>query len=128
MEIKELCARAHNTAVEKGFYGTDGCGDRNIGEMLMLIVSELGEAIEAHRKGDWAELGMARKLYESSLKNDDYTRLFRDVIKDSMQDEIADAFIRLADLCSYMNIDIESHILAKMKYNDGRETLHGKKY
>lgn len=128
MTISELVEKSHKTALDKGFYGEDGKKDRNIGEMMMLIVSELGEAIEAHRKGDWAEHGMAKKLYESSVNSDDYARLFCDVVKDSTQDEIADTLIRLADLCAYMDIDIESHILAKMRYNEGREKLHGKKY
>lgn len=53
---------------------------------------------------------------------------FETDIKDTFEDEIADCFIRLFDLCGRYKIDIESHIKAKMKYNSLREKLHGKKY
>ncbi|MGI5086022.1 hypothetical protein HF284_14060, partial [Treponema putidum] len=51
-----------------------------------------------------------------------------DEIKDTFEVEIADAFIRLASLCGYLNIDIEKFINAKMEYNKLRKPLHGKKY
>ncbi|MGI5086019.1 hypothetical protein HF284_14045, partial [Treponema putidum] len=51
-----------------------------------------------------------------------------DKIKDTFEVEIADAFIRLASLCGYLNIDIEKFINVKMEYNKLREPLHGKKY
>ena len=41
----ELAKRAHDTAVAKGFWETE----RNMGEMLALISSEISEALEAHR-------------------------------------------------------------------------------
>lgn len=47
MTIQELITKAHAAAKAKGFWDTE----RNTGELLMLIVSECGEALEAHRKG-----------------------------------------------------------------------------
>ena len=38
------------------------------------------------------------------------------------------AVIRIADLCGYLNIDLESHIKAKMRYNESRPYKHGKEY
>jgi len=73
---------------------------KNIPEKLMLIVTEVGEACEADRHDD----------------------------KENFQEEIADTFIRLLDLCGYLKIDIEYEILRKMKINEGRPRLHGKKY
>lgn len=46
-EISALAVRVHATAVEKGFWDFE----RNKGEMLMLVSSELAEALEAHRAG-----------------------------------------------------------------------------
>lgn len=43
----------HTLAISKGFWETN----RNFGECLMLVVSELGETIEAHRKGDMEHVG-----------------------------------------------------------------------
>lgn len=111
MNIKQLIKEAHDNAVERGFYPEGE--DRNIGELLMLIVSELGEALEAHRCGRCADWD----LYERDVK--DHTCLnkskhqfqkarivsFMDNIKDTFDDEIADVFIRLFDLCGYLKID-----------------------
>lgn len=119
MEIKKLIEESHNTAKEKGFWDTE----RNVGEMLMLVVSELGEALEAHRHdkfADWKDIEKTTPGFED--------KAFEAKIKDTFEDEIADVFIRLGDLCGGLGIDIEKHIEAKMAYNKTREKLHGKKY
>ena len=53
---------------------------------------------------------------------------FKNNIKDSYEDEIADAVIRLLDHCGYRGIDIDWHINQKLKYNRTREKRHGKVY
>ena len=125
MTINQLCLKAHRAAVEKGWYERP----RELPELLMLIVSELSEAMEADREGrkciqeDVYELGLPEYIWDKETI--DY---FRDEIKDTVEDEIADAFIRLADLCGHLNIDIEAHIAAKMAYNETRPRKHGKAY
>jgi NTP pyrophosphatase (non-canonical NTP hydrolase) len=54
--------------------------------------------------------------------------IFAKDVKDTFEDELADAVIRIADLCGYLNIDLESHIKAKMRYNETRPHKHGKEY
>ncbi len=88
-------------ALEKGFWEKG----RNVGEMVMLVVSELGEASEAHR-----------------------TRNFGLGQKDTFEDEIADAVIRLFDLCGGLGIDLEKQMEWKMVFNKNREVRHGKAY
>ena len=73
--------------------------------MLMLVVSELGEAIEAHRTG------------LAGLE-----------AKDTFEDEIADTVIRIFDMCEGFGIDLERHIELKLEYNRTRPYKHGKKY
>jgi len=92
--IKELTKVCHKIAKEKGFWDNN----RNIGEMLMLIVTELSEAMEAYRTQD----------------------------KDGFREEVADTFIRLLDLCGGLKIDIENEIKKKMKRNKCRPYKHGK--
>lgn len=99
--ITELVQVCHAAARDKGFWDKE----RNIGEMLMLIVSELGEAIEAHRKGNFG-LGQ----------------------KDTFEDELADTAIRLFDLCGGLRIDLEKQIGWKINFNKNREQRHGKAY
>ena len=72
----------------------------NFAERLMLVVSELAEALEAH------ELHLQGRV----------------------EDEIADALIRILDLAGIYKVDLEFHVAAKMQYNEGRPYKHGKKY
>lgn len=96
MEIKTFVKEAHQIAAEHGFWDES----REVGTLLMLVVSELGEAIEAHRHGD----------------------------HEGFEEEIADTFIRLADLCGGLGIDVERAIMQKMAVNATRPKLHGKAY
>ena len=135
MTIKELVMKAHSAAIERGFYNRHP----NVGEKLMLVVSELGEALEAHRNGR-ASGGMEDYLseYTESYKTSFFeglgrrevraTEFFEWYVKDTIEDELADTFIRLADLCGYLNVDIESFISAKMAYNKRRDYKHKKAY
>lgn len=101
MTITKWKDRCHYVAKIKGFWEKE----RNVGEMLMLCVTELGEALEAHRTG---RHGIERK--------------------DTFEDEIADTIIRLLDLCGGLNIDIEKQITWKLNFNEQRPKLHNKKY
>lgn len=149
MEINELVKKAHENAVIKGFYDCPVCKNsgrlydkpcsycngsgkeqKNIGELLMLIVSELGEALEAHRNNDFADFNRYETQVELSLKSGMPKELaekmaFKSVLSSSFEFEIADAVIRIFDLCGYMGIDLEKHIELKMKYNETREYKHG---
>src|SRR5574343_116152 len=121
----------------KGFWDNE----RNVGELLMLVVSELGEAMEAHRKGRFAEVSnFDEALSKSRIINKDptytgtitpesaYAAHFKSWMKDTFEDEIADAVIRLLDLSAGLGIDLEKHINAKVRYNETRPKLHGKLY
>lgn len=92
--LNELAKICHSIAVEKGFWEKE----RNIGEALMLIVTELAEAMEAHRHQD----------------------------NENFKEELADTFIRLLDLCGGLNIDIENEITRKSEKNKSRPYKHGK--
>jgi NTP pyrophosphatase (non-canonical NTP hydrolase) len=128
MGIADLQKIIHRNACEKGFYDNP---NRNMGESLMLIVSELGEAVEAHRAGRFADWERYNTVYagDVEMKEPDWTKVrFESDIKDTFEDELADAAIRIMDLAESMEIDLEAHILAKINYNIGRERLHGKLY
>ncbi len=92
--LNELAQICHSIAVEKGFWDKE----RNVGEALMLIVTELAEAMEGYRKRDQA----------------------------NFKEELADAFIRLLDLCGGLKIDIEEEIYQKSVKNKARPYKHGK--
>lgn len=93
-DVKKMTKLCHRIAKEKGFWDEK----RNVGEMLMLIVTEISEAMEGYRMRD----------------------------KENFNEEIADTFIRLFDLCGGLKIDIEKEIMKKMEKNKKRPYKHGK--
>ena len=124
MTISNMVREAHSNAVDKGFWDTPG-QTPNIGEKLMLIVSECSEALEALREDKFAK--DAAEQFAFDLEH--YTEeAFKANYKNTFEDELADVLIRVADLAGYMGIDLETHVELKMRYNRGRERLHGKKF
>lgn len=100
--------------------GTGKDPNKNIGELLMLIVSELGEALEAHRCGKFTKWD----LYNSAISKKGVrygakqefleqrrTEIFEMIVKDTFEDEIADVFIRLFDFCGYLRIEPNGWVL-----------------
>lgn len=115
----------HENNKEKGFWNKE----QNVGELLMLVTSELGEALEAHRHGTFADESHYQKELDGNEGNPDaFQMAFALHIKDTFEDEIADAVIRLLDLSAGLGIDIEWHINQKVRYNKTRVALHGKLY
>lgn len=114
--LNEMAKVIYENNKEKGFWDNE----RNVGETLMLIVTELAEALEAHRKNKMAPPTMS--MPEISKEN------FEQFYKDTYEDEIADALIRIFDLCGGTGIDLEWHVSQKVNYNKQRPRLHGKQY
>ncbi len=121
--LNNTCKNVFRENDARGFWPSNP-QDRNIGELIALIHSELSEALEADRKGRFvnAECNFLESKYSK------WKDWFEAEIKDTFQDEIADTFIRLMDLCGGLKIDIEYHIKKKLEYNLLREHKHGKKY
>ena len=120
--LNDAARLIHANNVEKGFWDEP----KNVGELLMLVTSELGEAMEAHRKNKFADVVKFNEFTEEG--QEEFEPNFKRYIKDTFEDEIADAIIRLLDLSAGLGIDIASHILHKVKYNTTRPRLHGKLY
>jgi len=89
--------------------------NRNVGEMLMLCVSELAEALEGHRKDLMDDKLPNRKMFEV---------------------ELADCLIRIFDLAAALRLDLGGAFKEKMIYNstrvdhtiEHRKAAGGKKY
>lgn len=88
---------------------------RNVGEMLCLIHSELSEAMEGHRKN----------LMDDKLPH-----------RPMIEVELADALIRILDLAHGLTLDLGGAFVDKMAYNatrhdhtrEARLAANGKKY
>ena len=95
-ELNALKDRAYKTAVEHGFHDEVKPDAFYLG----LVMSEMGEAINADRKGLHADT----KRFEENMAKIPFVNGFKDIkdsfeahIKDSVEDEIADIVIRLLD-------------------------------
>lgn len=73
---------------------------RNDGEQFMLIVSEIAEAMEGHRKGLMDDKLPHRKMVEV---------------------ELADALIRIFDYAGENSLDLQGAFNEKMRFNVTRE-------
>lgn len=113
---------AHATAREKGFYEKE----KNIGEMLCLIHAEVSEALEADRKDEYYQDNL--DVLNGWVDDADFYKHYKQEVKGTFEEEMADIMIRVADLCEYKKIALEGHIRAKLRFNSLREKYHGKKY
>jgi NTP pyrophosphatase (non-canonical NTP hydrolase) len=94
---------------------------------LALVITELSECIEAIRKG---ESKRTPKIITShmDINDENFKENFEQKIKDSFEDELADAVIRIMDLAVEENIDLGKHIMMKHHYNSTRPYKHGKNF
>lgn len=122
--INELSNEIHKNNIAKGFYEDE----KNIGEMLALIHSEVSEALEADRKGRYAGEGAADYVVKNSHNDNYFQELFKRDIKDTFEDELADIMIRVMDLAAHKKINLEAHIALKVRFNTLRPYKHGKRY
>lgn len=89
--------------------------ERNVGELLMLCVSELAEAMEGHRK---------------NINDDKLTH------RSMLEVELADCLIRIYDLAGHLGLDLGGALVEKIEYNrervdhthEARRQAGGKKF
>lgn len=118
--LNEISKQVYEANKLKGF----DVKDENLSQTLLLIVSEITEAQDALRSDKHASLELFDR--NTILHNVDFETAFKAEIKDTFEDEIADAFIRLMDLVGALEIDIDRHIALKRRFNSLREYKHGK--
>lgn len=130
MNIDETAGRIHKTAVEHGFWPPEG---RNLGEMLMLVNTELAECLEEDRAGMPLVYWKCKVCEEIFLAVGSVRDCCGQPLKpEGALVEVADAIIRLLDtgheMASRTQYMISEVMDIKMDYNDSREHMHGKAY
>lgn len=107
INLNDLAQKIHENAKEKGFWESP----RDTSEVFMLIVSELGEVLEADRSGKRADIEKYNDAIMSAT-GDEFKHpviladAFIYAIKDTFEDEIADVVIRTLDYCGFAGISI----------------------
>lgn len=100
--LKNLGLLCHGMSYAAGWWHDPKTGlpiVPSMGEKLMLIVSEVSEAMEAHRKS----------LMDDKLPN-----------RVGVEVELADAVIRIFDLAAAANLDLPGALIEKLAYNASR--------
>lgn len=119
--LNELAREIHKISVEKGFY--DG-GNRNVHEILNLIISEVIEAMDEVRAGRGTDEFFYESPYDlrSSMQSEKFPK------PAGFGVELGDVIIRVLDAAAYYGIDIERAIREKLEYNKTRPHKHGKQF
>jgi NTP pyrophosphatase (non-canonical NTP hydrolase) len=101
--INELSQEIHQANIDAGWWTSLDTGEkleRNVGELLCLVHSEVSEAMEGYRKGLMDDKLPHRKMFEV---------------------ELADTLIRIFDLAGAHNLDLGGAIAEKREFNKVRK-------
>lgn len=101
--IRDLQESVHAANVKAGWWSDLTTGERierNRGEMLMLVVTEVAEAMEGERKG----------LMDDKLPH-----------RPMAEVELADVVIRILDYCGGFGYDLAGAMDEKLEFNKSRE-------
>ena len=118
MNLNELKDKAYKCSIAHGWHEEEHSDEH----LLCLIISELMEAVQADRKGQRANVAMFKEWQGNSLplSQETQTRRFKEdyeeYIKGSVEEELADACIRLFDIAGLRKIEIE---ILPMRLVDG---------
>ena len=103
--VNDLVHACHGASKAAGWWNDLHTGEplpltqERVGDKLMLIVTEIAEAKEGHRK---------------NLKDDHLPE------RSMVEVELADAVIRIADLAGAMGLDLAGAVIDKLAYNANR--------
>lgn len=120
MDINELAKEIRFFNSQKKFTVTS----ENIHQKLLLVVSEICEAQDQLRDGH----KFNEVYYDSIVAQIDEKVISMEEKPEGFPIEIADAMIRLLDICAAFEIDVEEMIRLKMGYNQKRPIMHGRKF
>lgn len=155
MELKELLQLSHQSYEDSGFW-KDYDDIKNImksnpnifskqqieqvkyafiSQKLSLIQKEISDSLNSLRTGKNFQSGKENleKIIEMSknpLEGADPLLYFKGAyithVKDTFEDELATAFIKLCDLCKKIDLDLEKFIELKLAFNKTRNEKHNK--
>ena len=133
MDINAMVVEVHENAKAHGWWDGE---ERTFGELIALCHSELSEALEEYRNGH----APAQQYYQCKSHDtrqtcpDKYDGCQHGENKgcgqrkpEGVPSELADAVIRIMDMCGHYGIDLAAAIAEKHEYNKSRPYKHGGK-
>lgn len=99
IDLNSYRDRAYQNAVNHGWHEEE----KSEAHWMCLVISELMEAVEADRVGNYADIEAFEK---NEMRGLDFRENFERYIKDTVQDELADACIRILDLAGLRGLDL----------------------
>lgn len=126
MNLNKLRDKAYQCAIAHGWHEEKHSDEH----FLCLVMSELMEAVQADRKNRHAtNLDVINTLCENlkgGMFDEEYKDLYEMFVKDTVEDELADACIRILDFAGLKNIDI--YDLTEEDINDDSEDFVSKSF
>ena len=92
--ISDLVSNSYRVARQHGFHDDY----HSPAHYMMLVLSEIGEMVEADRKNRRFDMEKYRNAFDSDIV------MFEKYVKDTFEDEMADVLIRLCDFCGSLNV------------------------
>ena len=92
--ISDLVSNSYRVARQHGFHDDY----HSPAHYMMLVLSEIGEMVEADRKNRRFDMEKYRNAFDSDIV------MFEKYVKDTFEDEMADVVIRLCDFCGSLNV------------------------
>lgn len=99
--------RVYQNSVEKGFHDHEYTFEHD----MMLIITELSEAVDAHRNLRVGSDSLAQEMhtnFRAERKSD--IEMYESKLKDTVHDELADVFIRAMDLMAHEQLLLASDV------------------
>jgi hypothetical protein len=129
MTPSDYALEIHSTAQLKGWYDTP----REDGTFLMLMVSELSEALEEFRNNK-PDLYLVHKETKKVFTLDDISmeKMFEfastgEYKPEGASVEVVDCIVRAMDYFAYKGWNLNNVLDLKLSYNNKREYRHGNK-
>ena len=116
MNLNELKNRAYKTAKAHGWH------DKELSDetYLMLIITEIAEAVQADRDNRHADIE-AFKKYEDRI---DFKENFERQVKNTVEDELSDVVIRCLSFAGHRDWDLQ-HALDNMLSTSEADEIYG---
>ena len=126
IDFNALRDRAYKCACAHGFHNTELINEH----FLCLVISELMEAVEADRKNrrfdkEKHKLGEYAECQGWLTTEEKFINVFNRYIKDTVEDELSDAVIRLLDLAGSLDISLDDiyDFTNEPEYKDWNDAL-----